>query len=115
VTALPTPEQAKLWEEVAPGTFERMMTEVEREEKHRRDLDLREHRLKIGEFWLRIFGHVCGLATVGIFALLAKYFVDHDAATQGAWIMGTGAVSIVGVFITGRLVQVRQSAPQDQA
>jgi uncharacterized membrane protein len=29
-SALPTPTQAKQWEEVAPGTFNRIMIEVER-------------------------------------------------------------------------------------
>ncbi len=108
-----TPKDAKLWEEVAPGTFDRIMSEVEREEEHRRSEDRRMHRLRIGEAWIRVLGHVCGLTTVGTFALLAKHFVDQGAPVQGAWIICTGAVSIVGVFITGRVVQAMGRRPSD--
>lgn len=104
---MPTARQAKMWEEVLPGTFDRLMSEVEREEQHRRDQDIRAHQRQTSEIRLRYLGNGCGILTVIIFALLVKHFVDKGAPTQGAWIMGTAAVSIVGVFITGRIVKAR--------
>jgi uncharacterized membrane protein len=98
---LPTPAQAKQWEEVRPGTFDRLMAEIEREEKNRR-------RLAWAELASRVFGQICALATVGILALLAWHYVDQGAATQGASIIVSGAVFIVGVFVTGRLTNQRQ-------
>jgi uncharacterized membrane protein len=97
---LPTPAGAKQWEELEPGTFDRLMTEIEREEKHRR-------RMEWADLCQRIFGQVCALGTVVTLAFLARYFVDHGAATQGAAIIVTGAVSIVTVFVTGRLAHRR--------
>jgi uncharacterized membrane protein len=97
---LPTPTAAKQWEELGPGTFNRIMTEIEQEEKHRR-------RMEWADLCQRIFGQVCALGTVIILAFLARYFVDRGAATQGASIIITGAVSIVTVFVTGRLAHRR--------
>jgi hypothetical protein len=51
---LPTPAQAKQWEELGPGTFARLMSEVEQEEKHRR-------RMEWAELCSRVFGQVWGL------------------------------------------------------
>ncbi|WP_372433914.1 DUF2335 domain-containing protein [Micromonospora coerulea] len=98
--SLPKPADAQEWEAVQPGTFDRIMCECERDERHRRHMDL----LELGS---RVFGQVCGLGTVVILAWLAKYFVDQGAATQGAAIIGTGAVSIVAVFVTGKLSRNR--------
>jgi uncharacterized membrane protein len=97
---LPTPAQAKQWEELGPGTFARFMSEVEQEEKHRR-------RMEWAELCSRVFGQVCAFGTVVVLALLARYFVDRGAATQGASIIITGAVSIVTVFLTNRLTRGR--------
>lgn len=97
---LPTPTQAKQWEELEPGTFSRLMAEIEQEEKHRRCMEW-------AELGSRIFGQMCAFGTVVALALLARYFVDHGAATQGASIIVTGTASIVAVFLTGRLVRHR--------
>ena len=93
---LPTPVQAQQWEQVAPGTFKTIMDEICREERHRQ-------RMEAGELCSRFFGQLCAFGSVAVLAVLAKYFVDHDAPTQGASIIATGAVSIVAVFVTGRL------------
>ncbi len=95
---LPTPTQAKQWEELGSGTFDRLMAEIELEEKHRR-------RMERAELNSRIFGQVCAFGTVVVLAFLAGYFVYHGAATQGASIIITGAVSIVTVFLTNRLAR----------
>jgi cyanate permease len=74
------------------------MDEIEREEKHRR-------RTEWAEPCTRVFGQLCAFGTVIVLAFLARYFVDHGAPTQGASIIITGAVSIVTVFLTNRLVR----------
>jgi sugar porter (SP) family MFS transporter len=98
--SLPTPALAKQWEELGRETFERLMAEVEREQKHMR-------RMESAELCSRIFGQICAFGTVVVLALLARYFVDHDAATQGVSIIVTGAMSIVAVYLTSRLVSRR--------
>lgn len=93
---LPTPAAARQWEELGSGTFDRIMIAIEQEENHRR-------RMERAGLYVQIFGQVCGLGTMVTLALIARYFVDHGAATQGAAIIVAGAASIVTVFITGRL------------
>jgi uncharacterized membrane protein len=93
--SLPTPTKAKQWEEVRPGTFDRIMSSVERDERHLRRMEL----LELGS---RVLGQICGIGTVAVLGLLSKYFVDQNAPTQGAAIIVTGTVAIVTVFLTGR-------------
>jgi len=80
---------------VNPGTFERIMNSVERAERH-------DQRMEWADFALRFFGMLCGLGSASILALLAKYYIDHGAASQGAGIFGAGTASVVGVFVAER-------------
>jgi uncharacterized membrane protein len=97
---MPTPAQVQQWEQAYPGSFVRIMGEIQTEERHRR-------RLETIDQVSRIFGQVCGLGTVVMLALLAKYFADHGAPTQGAAIIISGAATIVAIFVTGRLKRDR--------
>jgi uncharacterized membrane protein len=92
---LPTADQARKWEQVSPGTFDRIMAGVERAERHDRRMDW-------AEFGLRGLGLLTGLGAVGIMGLTAMHFADHGAATQGIGIFGAGAASIIGAFLTVR-------------
>lgn len=92
---LPTPAQAKQWEAVKPGTIDRILDAVEQAERH-------DQRMQWAELGLRLFGTLAGLGSVVVLALVAKYFVDHGAATQGAGIFGLGAASMVAAFLTHR-------------
>jgi len=98
--AMPSPAQVQQWEQAYPGSFARIMDEIQTEERHRR-------RLETIEQVSRIFGQLCGLGTVVVLALLAKYFADHGAPTQGAAIIISGAATIVAIFVTGRLKRDR--------
>ncbi|MGH3831835.1 MAG: hypothetical protein ACRDRS_15545 [Pseudonocardiaceae bacterium] len=86
----------KGWEKLDPESRDRFSLEVEREEKNRR-------RMEIAELVVRVFGQVCAMSAVIVLALLAKYFADHGAATQGAGIIVGGASSVVAIFVTGRI------------
>jgi hypothetical protein len=96
MVAMPTADEAKLWEKACPGSFNRIMCEIETAERHQR-------RTEIIELVSRIFGQICGFATVIVMALLARYFVDHGAPSQGAAIIVSGAAAtVVGIFVTGK-------------
>ncbi|MVU77566.1 hypothetical protein GPX89_09975 [Nocardia sp. ET3-3] len=56
-------------------------------------------------------GNLSGLAALGILAIVAWHAIDTGAATQGSAIICTGAVSIVAVFVTGRLTVGRTERP----
>jgi uncharacterized membrane protein len=90
---LPTAQQAQEWEQVSPGTFDRIMAGVERAEQHDRRLDW-------AEMGLRAFGILSGSGTIAILGLVARHMADHGAAIPGAGIFGAGIVSIVGAIFT---------------
>jgi hypothetical protein len=67
--------------------------------------DKRRHRLLWAETIAQIIGHVSGLVALTICAVVAWHAFDQHADTEGATIICTGAVSIVGVFVTGRYLE----------
>lgn len=83
-----------------------------------RDLLAREpswRRLAWIELIAHIIGHLTGLAALLILAAVSWHAIDRGAAAEGASIICTGAVSIVAVFVTGRLARMpsaRQGRPQ---
>jgi hypothetical protein len=78
--------------------------EVYRDLMEQRALDqARNYRLLRAELGIHVFGNVSGLAALVVLALVSWHAFDRGAATQGAAIICTAAVSIVAVFVTGRL------------
>ncbi|SRR6266566_2081334 len=60
-------------------------------------------RLEWADMIAQTIGHLSGLVALAILATISWHAIDRGAATQGASIICTGAVSIVAVFVTGRL------------
>lgn len=65
------------------------------------------------EFMAYIIGHLSGLVALFILAAVSWHAFDRGAAAEGASIICTGAVSIVAVFVTGRLARGRSSRGRD--
>lgn len=99
--ALPTPQKIEAYEKAYPGTTERMLRLAETRIQD-------SWRVARAQILMNAFGHVCAFASVIVLAFVAKYFVDAHAPAEGAAIVVTGAVSIVGIFVTGRVVKARQ-------
>lgn len=90
---LPAADQARKWEQVNPGTFERIMAGVERAERHDRRMDW-------ADVGLRFLGLLTGFGAVTVMGWTAMHFADQGAPTQGAGIFGLGAASLIGAFLT---------------
>lgn len=99
---LPPVERARLWEKVAPGTAGRILDQTDRQVRHAR-------RLAWAKIALSAFTVASALVTVILFVWLAKYYADHNAATQGAAIIGALA-AVVTAFIGGRAFSGKRSA-----
>src|SRR4051812_41732040 len=91
-----TVEELSLLFEKAPEAYRELMAQKVREQKHRQ-------RVASVDLIAQTVGHLCGLASVSILAFVSWHAFDRDAPTQGAAIICTGAVSIVAVFVTGRV------------
>ena len=89
---LPPLSQAKAWEKELPGSAKIVFEEVQRTARHKR-------RIAIAEVAARILLIVCAFSSVVLFAWLATYFVNHNAPTQGAVVVGAGLASLVGAFL----------------
>ena len=88
--------------ESAPEIYERFIKAKEVEWRHLR-------HLAWADLIAQVIGHLSGLIALGCLTVIAWHAIDRGDATQGASIICTGAVSIVAVFVTGRLTN-RQSS-----
>jgi hypothetical protein len=86
--------------ESAPEIYERFIKAKEVEWRHLR-------RLAWADLIAQVIGHLSGLAALGALTVIAWHAIDRGDATQGASIICTGAVSIVAVFVTGRITNLR--------
>jgi hypothetical protein len=82
--------------ECAPEIYERFIKAKELEWRHLR-------RRAWVDLLAQVMGQFSGLAALGCLTALAWHAIDQGDATQGASIICAGAVSIVAVFVTGRL------------
>jgi hypothetical protein len=103
---LPPVEKARIWEKVAPGTAAKILEQTDRQVRHVR-------RLAWAQLALAAFKVFSALATVILFVWLAKYYADHNAATQGAAIIGALA-AVVAAFIGGQVLsETRKSGDKN--
>jgi len=86
--------------ENAPEIYEHFINAKKTEWRHQR-------RLAWAGLLAQVIGHMSGLAALGCLTVIAWHAIDRDDATQGASIICTGAVSIVAVFVTGRITSPR--------
>lgn len=94
-----------------PDIYREFMAEKKAHRRHAR-------RIAWASKFGQIIGHVCGLAALVVLAVVAWHAFDLGDANQGAAVICTGAVSIVAVFVTGRLVKPAKQEiepPKDDA
>jgi cyanate permease len=94
----PTVEQAKAWEKAVPGSAENLFRELRTTMRHKRNMA----RLAVA---VKVLPTLAALIATLALVWLAKYFVDHNAATQGATIVGSSLAAVVTGFIGNKIVQ----------
>jgi hypothetical protein len=85
-----------LLREKAPEIYQEFIKAKQNEWRHLR-------RLAWADVIAQIIGHLSGLVALAILAVISWHAIDRNDAAEGASIICTGAVSIVAVFVTGRL------------
>jgi hypothetical protein len=95
-----------LLREQAPDVYADLMREKQLDRRH-------ERRIAWAGVIAQAVGHLCGLVALAVLAVVAWHAFSLHDATQGAAIICTGAVSIVAVFVTGRMASgsARSDAP----
>ena len=72
---LPSPAMLESYEEVAPGIVDKLVNLVEKEQKHRHDLEEKSIKYKIiAAQYKEVFEKTAG-ALIGIFILLISFFI----------------------------------------
>lgn len=105
-----TMQELLLLEEKAPEACRVLLEQKRLDQQHRR-------RIAWANLTVQTMGHVTGLMALSILAIVAWHAIDRGASTAGATIICSGAVSIVAVFVTGRLAggRSRAAAPPRRA
>ena len=94
---LPLPQAIKDLEKSHRGSADWIFEQARKELAHRR-----RHRY-VGAL-VQLVGYLCGFGAVLVLADLSRYFVNQQAPREGAAIIITGAVALVGTFVTGRII-----------
>lgn len=102
---LPAADMASAWEKLVPNSAERILAEALRNVA-------RERRLAWAQVTIQAFTLLIVGGSVAAFIWLAKYYVDRDAPTQGAAIVCTGLVALVGALLGRQAVARREGASQ---
>jgi len=119
---LPPPDMLQRYEEIHPGTAERVLQQFERETQHRHaieqkviDAQLEAQLAEIPAFRLgQVFAFL--IAVVGL--LSAAYCVSKAPTAGHAWagagIAGISLATLAGVFIYGRKAKPAAEEPEEQ-
>jgi hypothetical protein len=99
---LPAAEKVQAWEAVQQGAAQILLEEFRSARKHQRRLTWFREALSL----LRI---IFAFASVVLFVWLARYFVDQNAPTQGAALVGAGLAALVTAFLGQQIVAERGS------
>jgi hypothetical protein len=90
-----------------PETADRVLALVELRLQQRHDTETVEnrHRRKLEWAWFgfRVGSALLGFGALLVFALVAVQFIDHGAPVEAGVALGAGAVSVVTIFVTGRV------------
>lgn len=99
---LPDPVQLRQYEEVLPGSAERIFSAFEAQVSHRMDLEknLIDRESRRADWGLAVGGVLAGVIVIG--ALIVMVTRDPWA---GASVIGTGVAVIAGVFVYGTKVR----------
>jgi ABC-type siderophore export system fused ATPase/permease subunit len=97
-------QELRLLHQHAPDVYRDLMQEKRLDQQHRR-------RISWAGVIAQTTGQLCGLIALSVLAVVAWHAFNLGDATQGAAIICTGAVSIVAVFVTGRLTTAAPARP----
>lgn len=103
---LPRPSDLEKYELVKPGFAERIMVMSEREQLHRHSFG---EMMLTSELGLKQRGQWFAMASIVILSAFAAYLAFRGASAAAA-LVATGAIlGIVGIFVTGRVLDAKQA------
>lgn len=108
---MPSPETLAEYDQVVPGLAREIVDMAKDEQKHRHAM---ETVLVHGDRDAVVRGQRFGLAALVLLLAMAGYMVYKGSPGPAAWLLSATVVGVVGVFVTGRILESRQTAPDPE-
>jgi hypothetical protein len=103
-------EQVREWEEFQEGSFKEMLEFARSEAKYKREAVERAARHeRVLDYWgigIQVGSIACALVAVFAFVLVARFYAEHNAASQGARILGYGTASTAAAFLGVNVIPI---------
>lgn len=124
---LPPPEILRRFEDILPGTAERILRQFEVEAEHRRsceqamiESEIQRQAEEAKAYWRgQWFGFLIGCLALSLGTVLAIMAHDWAGKIAGGLIGGGGVAGLVGIFVLGRRYEASEAAgretPADEA
>jgi len=95
---LPSPDLLKKFDEIVPGSADRLITQFEEQSKHRRTL---EQKVIGNDICLSRIGIIFGFL-IGMTAIIGGLLISlQGKELSGGMISGSGIIGLVSVFVYG--------------
>lgn len=108
---MPSPQTLAEYDQVVPGLAREIVDMAKAEQMHRHSM---EDLVVRGEHDASRRGQKFGLAALVLLLLIAGYMVFEGSAEAAAWLLSATVVGVVGVFVTGRIVEQRAFEKPDE-
>jgi len=102
---LPPPDVLAMYEEIHPGTFEKLMTVLDKEQKHRHMMDQINAQMQAKAHKM---GRVFGFFIICVICYTVLELAKHDMLTSGLIFAGIAFTGIFGVSIMMRVKSDRR-------
>jgi len=107
---LPPPEMLSAYDQVLPGLGERIVQLPEREQRHRHQfMDNEADRA----FRLQTRGQMFALAAMGMLLAFSGFLAWLGSPEAAAGVAGATIIGVVGIFVTGKVVDARAKANEE--
>ena len=94
-SGVPTPEEVKAWDDIAPGGAKILFEEYVCQLHHRR-------RMETASVTLAFFGPVLGFVVVLAFLGTAAWLINRGFGIEGTFLGTVDIASLAAVFVLGR-------------
>jgi uncharacterized membrane protein len=102
---MPAPESLAKYEDIIPGSAERILVMAEKEQGHRHDM---EEKTSKRQLWLAIFSTFCAFVSILSLIALVVYAIYAESYNSAlATIIGAIA-AVAGVFSIGKFLKSKE-------
>lgn len=111
---LPPPEMLREYNEISPGLALRLVDRADKEQDHRHEMNREQVNGSKSALFHKAFQGYVGQALAFIIAMTCIcggiWLIAQDKSTQGLTAIIGALVALVGVFVTGKVIEARKQS-----